>query len=119
MILFHHVEGISDSAAATNGDRVVDHAVFSTFDSVDLTGLLGDRHILVDNTDAAFTCYGNSQGCLGDGVHSGRHKGYVQRNVAGKSGGKVHFARKHFRISRNKEDIIECQSVHFYSISNK
>ena len=86
---------------------------------MDLTRLLRDGHILVDNTDSAFACDGNGQCCLGHCVHCGRDEGNIKRDVAGKSGAKVYFAGKNFRISRNKEDIIKSESVHFYSISNK
>ena len=58
MVLLHHGQSVTHGLAALDGDRVVDHAVFGAFHGVDLTGLLGDGHVFVYDTDASFACDG-------------------------------------------------------------
>ena len=77
VIFSHHIERVLDGRAAFDGDRVINHAVFSTFHSVYLTCLLGYRHVFVNNTDTALAGDGNGQRCLGDSIHSCRHKGNI------------------------------------------
>ena len=119
VIVVHHVKGILDGASAANGDRVVDHTVLSTLDNGHLTSLFLDRHILMDHTDTTLACNGNGHRRLGHRVHSGGDKGDIEFDVARKTSFQRHFLRKHFRISRNQQDIIKCESVHHNFICNK
>ena len=82
MILGHDVESLGDGRAKGDGDRIVDHAVLGTLDDSHLTGLVLDRHILVDHADTTFTGDGNSHLALGHGIHGSRDERHVQLDVA-------------------------------------
>ena len=81
MILRHDVEGILYGCAHLNGYRVVNHTVFSTLNNGNLTSLLLDRHILVDNADTALASNGNSHLSLGNSIHSGCYERNLKLNV--------------------------------------
>ena len=55
MILRHDVEGLCHRCSQGDGDRIIDHTVLCTFHDGHLTGLVVNRHILVDYTDTALT----------------------------------------------------------------
>ena len=71
VVPFHDQAGFADHGVGAQGDRVDDDAVFGALDLVDLEGLLLDRHVLVDDAEAAFLGQGDGQLALGDGVHRG------------------------------------------------
>ena len=119
MIPLHYLEGINDTAATLDGYRVIDHAVFGTFHSVHLTSLLVDAHVLVYNADSSLASNGNGKSRFGHSIHSCRNQWHVQRDIARKTSLQFHIFRQHFRVSRNKEDIVKGESFHFYTISNK
>ena len=101
MILRHDVECLSNCGAQRNRDRIIDHTVLSTFHDGDLTGLIVDRHILVNHTNTAFTGNGNSHLRLGNRIHSGRYERHVQFDVTREAGFQLYCFWQNFRISRN------------------
>ena len=119
MVLGHDVKGLGDGRTATDGDRVIDHAVLGALDDGHLTGLVLYRHILVDDADTAFTGYGNSHLTLGHGVHGGRHKRHVQLDMTREACFQLYCLGQHFRVSGNQQDVVECQAVHHNLVCNK
>ena len=95
VILGHHLQRFPDGTSATDGHRVVDHAVLSAFHNGHLTGLRLDRHILVHHADAALAGNGNGHSALRHGVHSGRHEGDVQLDVPREACFQLHGSGKH------------------------
>ena len=81
VILRHHIQGVLNGLATANCHRIVDHAVLGTLYDGYLTRLVFDRHVLVNNTDAAFACDGNSHSRLRYGVHGCCDKGHIQADV--------------------------------------
>ena len=108
MVFLHHGESVAHCATGKYRHRIVNHTVLGTLHGMHLTGLLGNRHILVDNANATLARYRDGKTGLGDGVHGGRHQRYIQCNTAGKSCGEINCARKHFTVSGNKEDVVKC-----------
>ena len=58
-----------------------DHAAFTAFDAVDFFGLAFDRHVAVDETDAALLRERDGEVGFGDGIHRGADDGNVQRDL--------------------------------------
>ena len=119
MILRHDVEGLSHRRSLGNRDRIIDHTVLSTLDDSHLTGLIVDRHILMDHTDTTFTGNGDSHLRLGDGIHRSCHKRDVQLDVPREAGFQLYCLGQYFRIGRDQQDIVKCQAVHYDFVINK
>ena len=119
MILRHDVESLSHSSTDGDSDRIIDHTVLGTFHDSHLTGLVVDRHILVDNTNTTLTGNGNSHLRLRYCVHSSSNERYVQLDVTGETCFQLNHLRQYIRVCRNKEDIVKCQSVHHDFVCNK
>ena len=119
IVFLHNLECIAHGGAAAYGHRVVDHTVLGTLYGVYLTGLLGDRHIFVNHADTALTSYGDSHFGFRNSVHGGGNQGHVKCYIPGEFRLKVNALREHFGVSRDKENIIESESVHLHAISKK
>ena len=119
MVFFHHLESVAYGGTALYGNGIVDHAVFGTLYGMDLTGLLLDRHILMDYTDTTFTGYGDGHFRFCDRIHGRRYNRDVQGYTTGKTGGKIHFAGKHIGKRGDKKDVVECEAVHLHSVCKK
>ncbi len=52
LVLLHQGEGVAHGVVLGDGDRIVDHAVLGALHAAHLRGLLGDRHVFVDDADA-------------------------------------------------------------------
>ena len=59
MILRHDLEGLCHRGTQGDGDRIVDHTILGTLHDSHLTGLVVDRHVLVDHTDTTLTSDGD------------------------------------------------------------
>ena len=51
MVFLHELQRVAYRAVAGDGDRVIDHTALSSLDLTHLSGLLGNRHILVYHAD--------------------------------------------------------------------
>ena len=96
MIFRHDVEGLSHGRTLGDGDRIVDHTVLGTLYDSNLTGLVVDRHILMNNTDTTLAGDGNSHLTLGNSIHSCCHERNIQFDVARKAGFQLYRLRQHF-----------------------
>ena len=99
MIFGHHVESVLHCRTTANGDGIVDHTVLGTLHDSHLPSLLLDSHILMNNTNTALACNGNSHLRLGDSVHSRSDEGHVQRDVTREHGFQLYRSWQYLRIS--------------------
>ena len=100
----HH---LAHGMAGRNDHWVAQHTRFIALDLGHLGGLLLRREIFVHDADAALLGNGNRQPGFGDGVHRGRHQGEVQRNVAGKTGGKRGVLGQDLGVSWHQQHVVE------------
>src|SRR5262249_42926879 len=82
-------------------------AVFTALDLVDLGRLPQQRHVLVDDADAAFLGQSDGQFALGYGVHRRRHNRNVNPDVSGKLCADINFTRYDLAVGWLKQDIVE------------
>ena len=94
-----------------HGDRVADHAALEFLDAVDLTRLIVDGHVLVDDADTAFLGDGDGQPRLGHGIHRGGYHGEIDLDFAGQLAGQRDIAGQHFRICRHQQNVVECECL--------
>ena len=119
VVFRHDVEGVFHCLSATYCHGVVNHSVLGTLHDGHLTGLVFNRHVLVNHADTAFARYGDSHCRLGDGVHGSRNERHVQGDVTRELGLQLYRFRQYLGISGNKKDVIEGQTVHYNFICNK
>ena len=110
LVLTHQVQGVADGILLGDGHRIVDHAVLGAFHPADLRSLLGDRHILVNHADSAFTGQRDSQRRFRNGVHGGGHNGDVEFDISRETGLNIDLSRQHFRIGGYEQHIVERKS---------
>ena len=96
MILRHDVEGLSHRRSLRDGDRIIDHTILCTFHDSHLTGLIINRHILVDHTDTSFTGNGDSHLRLCDGIHGSCHKRDIQFDIPREAGFQLYCLGQYF-----------------------
>ena len=110
LVLLHQIQGIAHGVVLRDGHRIVDHAVLGTLHPAHLRSLLGDGHVLVDHTDAAFTRQSDGQRSLRHGIHRGGDDGDVEFDISRKAGADINLSRQHFRIGGYKQHIVERKS---------
>ena len=74
-------------------ERIRDNAVLGTFDAIDHLCLLLDRHVLVNDTDAALSGHSDRHAVLGNGVHARTHHGNAEADLFSELCGYIHFIR--------------------------
>ena len=111
LVLAHQSIGIRYQMIFRQGERIDDNAVFRTLYLIHLVCLLFDAHVLVNDTDAAFTGNGNCHSGFGDGVHCRSHDRVVEPDIAGKSCPQFDHVRCYVRFCRNQQHVVECQSL--------
>ncbi len=81
VILLHHGKCIAHLAALAYGHGIIDHTVFRTLHSMDLTGLLLYRHVFVNNSYTSLSRYGYSKLSLSHGVHRSRDQRHIESYI--------------------------------------
>ena len=119
MVFSHHVECILDSRATAYGHGIIDHTILRTFHNGYMTCLVLDGHVFVYYSDTAFSCYGNSHLRLGHCVHGSSDEWHVQFNITRELCFQLYRFWQYLRVSRNKQDVIESQAVHYDFVCNK
>ena len=78
--------------------------------AVILINLLLNRHILMYNSDTAFSgnCYSHTG--FGNSIHSRCHNRDIQSNSSGQVSGNIDKFRLHLAVSRNKQNIVKRKS---------
>jgi len=76
----------------------------------DLRRLIGDGHILVDDTQAAFTGHGDGHAGVGDGIHRSGHQRDVQLDHGGQLDGHVNVLGQNLAAGRHQQHIVKSQT---------
>ena len=109
--IMHQGKGFTDRAFGANGHGVKNHAAFAFLDTLDLESLLGDGHILMDNTDTTHAGHGNGHGGLGHRIHSRREQRNAQLYLRSQPCGDINHVRGNFRVAGNKQNVVKGQSL--------
>ena len=103
----HDLAGLADGGVGRQGDRVDDDPVLGPLDLVDLAGLLLDRHVLVDDAEAALLGQRDGQLGLGDRVHRRGEDRDVQADPRGELRPGVDLVREQVGVARLEQDVVE------------
>jgi hypothetical protein len=101
---------LADRGVRTDRDRVADHARLKLLDQAHFGGLAFDRHVLVNDADAAALGHRDREARLGHRIHRGGHDRQVQADSAGQAGAEIDVARQHRRMGRHERNVVEGES---------
>ena len=92
-------------------DWVIDYTALKTLDAADLTGLLFNRKIAVNNTNPTRLRHGNRHTSLGNGIHCRTQQRDIHRYRLGYKCPRISRRWQHIGSPRNKQNIIKGQSL--------
>ena len=72
-----------------------------------LLRLLADRHVLVDDADAALPGDGDGHAILGDGIHSGTDKRDIQPDFLCQIGVQIHISGQHIAGGGDQQHVVK------------
>ena len=107
LVLRHHLQRLGDGLPRPHGHGIDDHPRLGALDLVDFLGLRVDRHVLVDDAEAALLGHGDGQARLGDGVHGRGDDGDVEADVAGQARGDVDEVRMDVGLGGTEQNVVE------------
>ena len=110
LVLAHKLVSLGNQLVSGQGEGVNDNAVLGALDLIYLVALLFDRHILVDDTNAAFTCNGDSHLSFRYSIHCGSDDRGIKVNIPCKPCSKVDHIGCYIGFCGDKKNIIEGKS---------
>ena len=108
------LEQFADRAIRRDRDRIADDAAFEFLHRAYFARLLLDRHVLVDDADAAFLRHCNGKARLRHGVHRSGHQRNVQRDRSGQAGLEIDFGGQDVGQGRQQQNVVEGECVVCY-----
>ncbi len=111
----HDRERILDALIRAHGHRVGDHAALRLLHLLDLERLRRDRHVPMDEADAALLRDRDRHPRLGHGVHRRRDQRDVERDPARELGRDVGVARHDRARCGNQEHVVEGESLAYFT----
>ena len=103
----HDLESLANGDVWGDGDGVDDHAGFGTFDAIDFFGLAIERHVAMNDADAALARDADGETRFRDGVHGGGSERNVDGEFASEAGGGVDVGGKHGGAAGLEKDVVE------------
>ena len=110
---------VGDRLVGTDGDRVHDHAALAAFDAVHLFRLPVDRHVAMDDADAALLRQRDRQVRFRHRIHGGGDDRNIQSDLAGEAGSGIDFGGEYFAAGRFEKNIIESQALGEYVLNHR
>ena len=105
-VLVHQRQSVGDKVLPGEEEGLVDNTVFATLYTLNLVGLLLDRHILVNNADTAFPSDGDGHAGLRYGIHCRGDQRNVQTDGGGEVGGGVDVCRQNVAFCGDQQYVI-------------
>ena len=109
-VALHDVERVGDLLLGIDGDRIDDHAAFRALHAVHFLGLPVDRHVAVDDADAALLRERDGQVRFGDGIHGGADHGNIQSDLAREPGARVGVGGHDAAARGQQQDVVKSES---------
>ena len=111
VVVVHELHGVCHGVLGREEEGVGDDAMLGALDLEDLSGLVFDGHVLVDDADAALSGHGDGHLGLRDGVHARAHDGDVQADAACQAGADVGLPGQHLRPGGQEQHVVESQAI--------
>ena len=99
-------------------EGIRDDAVLAALHFIHLFRLRLNRHVLVNDADAALSRNGDRHSVLGDGVHRGADQRDIQLNVVGELRFKFHVCGHYVGSLGNEEYVVERQAFFYNSAAH-
>ena len=103
----HQLQSVSQGFAWGDGDRIENDAAFVSFDLCDVTRLLIDRKVAMQNADATFLRHRNGEAGFGDRVHGRRQQRDIEPHRLRELRRDVHLARHHIGRTGHEQNVVE------------
>ena len=110
-MLPHQRERIAQELRRAHGHRSDDHSALGTLDLLDLTRLIHDRQVLVQNAQAAFARHCDRRSSFGNRIHGRAHERQVQLDLARQARLRVDVLREYVAVRGHQEDVVESQAL--------
>ncbi len=107
LVLVHDVERLPHRNFRRDRDRVHDHSAFRPFHAVHFFRLAVDRHVAVNETDAALASHSNREARVRHRIHRRRHDRNVDRDFLRQAGARVGLRRKGRTLSRQEQHVVK------------
>ena len=111
LVMSHQLNSVFDFVVGRHRDRIDDQAALGSLHLVDFGRLFVDRHIPVDDSDAALLGKRDGQSGFGDGIHGSADDRDIQFKAPGEPGIGSSFGGQDVRFERNNQDVVEGISV--------
>jgi hypothetical protein len=105
--LLHQFERVGDRLVGADGDGIDNHAALGALHAVDLLHLPFERHVAVNDADAALLGEGDGQVCFRHRVHGGADDRNLQGNPAGQQGAGVGLPGQNGAVRRLQENVVK------------
>ena len=103
----HQRLGVVQSRGRRQRDRVGDHSALAALDLLHFRGLILDRQVAMDHTDATLAGGGDGHACFRDLVHRCRDDRDVEGDVGCERGRGVDRVGKYVAVAGDDDDIVE------------
>jgi hypothetical protein len=118
-VLVHDLQGLANGDIRRNRDWIDDHPRFRTFHAVNFFALPVDRHIAVNDANAALSRDGDGQARFGNGVHGRRGQRHADAQLAGEIGGGVDLGGNDRGFSGQQQNVVEGQAIDNRTINHE
>ena len=105
--LAHQTVGIADKMLRREEKGIIDDAVFTALDPVDLVCLLTNGHILVNDANAALPRHGNRHTAFGNGIHGGTEQRGIEVDIPCQTGAHIDIGRQNAAVCRHHQNVIK------------
>ena len=109
--LGHQLVRLGQGVAGSQPEGVGDDPVLGALHHVHLFGLLADRHIFMDDANAALPGDGDGHAVLGDGIHGGADQGDIQPDLLRQLGVQVHVGGQHVAGRWDQQHIVKGEAL--------
>ena len=107
----HQPQRLGQGLVGMDRDRVDHHPGLEFLDLADLVRLLLDRHVAMNDADAAGLGQRDRERAFGDRVHRRRDQRDAELDLAGEARAGIGIAGQHRRGRRNQHHVVECQRL--------
>ena len=107
----HQQQRVGEACVGLDGHRIDHHPGLELLDLAHLVGLLGDRHVAVNDADPAGLRHRDRERAFGHGVHRRRDQRDAELDLAGEPGAGIGVGGQDRGGGRHQHDVVEGQRL--------
>ena len=109
-IAAHQFFRVGDQVFGTQIKGICDYAMLTALDFINLGRLFLDCHVLMDDSQTAFTRHRDGHAAVRHRIHGGTQHGNIQFDVLSQLDRKIHIPGEHFALRRHQQYVVKSQS---------